>query len=622
MNPIKLIAPCKDYLWGGNRLKAEFGKQSEKEIIAETWELSCHPDGPSRIAEGAHQRKTLAQYIKEEGKSILGENCAQFSDFPILVKLIDAQKDLSIQLHPNNNYAAQVEHQQGKTEMWYVVDCKPGASLYYGLARELTKQELRKRIENNTLLEVLNRVEVHPGDVFFIEAGTIHAIGAGILIAEIQQNSNVTYRVYDYNRTDAQGNKRELHVQKALDVISLQPIAMRKWKNHLASCRYFTVDKIVTESVTSIYADTKSFHHLLCLNGSGTLKYTGNKVEFKKGESFFIPAGLGNCTLNGCFEALHTWVPTPPIYRIGIDLGGTNIAVGIVDKHCNIVAKHSVPTKSERPYQEIVEDMAHAVLKVLEDAKISLEQCCSIGIGSPGICDSKTGTVLYSNNIKWEDVPLAATLQKYIDLPCTISNDANCAALGEVAAKGSTNAVMLTLGTGVGGGVVLDGKIFSGCNCAGAELGHMVLVKNGETCTCGRQGCLEAYASASALIKQTKKAAKDYPDSAIWTLCGGNLEQITGRTAFDAARQGDKTGQQVVDTYLSYLGEGIVDLVNIFRPECVIIGGGLCNEGSSLIDPIQAFVARYCFGRNKVAPPKVIKAALGNDAGIIGAALL
>lgn len=311
---MKLTAPCKDYLWGGNRLKTEFGKFSEKETIAETWELSCHPDGPSMIAEGTHKGETLAQYIKEQGKSILGENCTQFSNFPILVKLIDAQKDLSIQVHPNNNYAARVEHQQGKTEMWYVVDCKPGASLYYGLACELTKQQLRERIENNTLLEVLNRVEVHPGDVFFIEAGTIHAIGAGILIAEIQQNSNVTYRVYDYNRTDAQGHKRELHIQKALDVISLRPIVTRKWEHHLAICQYFTVDKIDTEFVAYVHADQKSFHHLLCLNGSGTIEWAGNKLEFKKGDSLFIPAGLGNCTLNGCFEALHTWVSDPLTY--------------------------------------------------------------------------------------------------------------------------------------------------------------------------------------------------------------------------------------------------------------------------------------------------------------------
>nr|WP_319487301.1 type I phosphomannose isomerase catalytic subunit [uncultured Caproiciproducens sp.] len=625
MEVIKLLPACKDYLWGGSRLKTEFGKHSEKEIIAETWELSCHPDGPSTIAEGTHKGKTLVQYLSDQEKSMLGTNCAQLNGFPLLIKLIDAQKDLSVQVHPNDTYAQRVEHQLGKTEMWYVIDCKPGASLYYGLSCEQTKEELHKHIEDGTLLQVLNRKEVHPGDVFFIEAGTIHAIGAGILIAEIQENSNVTYRVYDYNRTDAQGNQRELHVQKALDVANLRPAPVRHWKKHLASCRYFTVDKLKTDSAAFINVDQKSFHHLLCLSGNGKIDWDGGRMIFNKGDSLFIPAGLGGCTLNGCFEALHTWISDPPVYRIGIDLGGTNIAVGVVDENYRIVAKYSVPTASERPYQEIVEDMAQAVHKVLRDAGISIEQCCSIGIGSPGICDSETGTVLYTNNLNWKDVPLAATLQKWIDLPCYLSNDANCAALGEVAAgaaKGCKNAVLITLGTGVGGGVVLDGKIFSGCHSAGAELGHTVLVKDGELCTCGRHGCLEAYASASALIRQTKRAAQEHPESAIWALCGGNLEHVSGRTSFEAERLGDETARQVVNAYISYLSEGVLNFVNIFRPECIILGGGICNEGARLLDPINTYVRQYCFGGEIVTAPKVIKAALGNDAGIIGAALL
>lgn len=625
MEAVKLIPAGKDYLWGGDRLKKEFGKQSEKDRIAETWELSCHPDGPSTIAQGKDQGKTLARYIEEQGKGLLGKNCEEFGEFPILIKFIDAQQDLSVQVHPDNAYAAQAEHQQGKTEMWYVVDCEPGAALYYGLTRELTKQEFQKHIEDGTLLQVLNRVEVHPGDVFFIEAGTIHAIGAGILIAEIQQNSNVTYRVYDYNRTDAQGKKRPLHIQKALDVASLKPAPVRKWADHLASCRYFTVDKIETDTAVPIRSDENSFHHLLCLDGNGKIEWRDGGLEFKKGDSLFLPAGLGDCTASGHFQALHTWVPAPPAYRIGIDLGGTNIAVGVVDENLRIVAKHSVPTQAKRPYPQIIEDMAKAVFSALQKAGISLEQCASIGIGSPGICDSETETVIYSNNIQWENVPLVAELRKWIPLPCRLSNDANCAALGEVAAgaaKGYKNAVLLTLGTGVGGGVILDGKIFAGCHSAGAELGHTVLIKNGERCTCGRHGCLEAYASASALIRQTKRAAENHPESVIWKLCGGDLEQISGRTPFEAEKQGDETAKQVVENYISYLSEGVVNFVNIFRPECVILGGGICNEGARLLDPINDHVSRLCFGSDKVEPPKVIRAALGNDAGIIGAAVL
>ncbi|MBW7572140.1 ROK family protein [Caproiciproducens faecalis] len=314
-----------------------------------------------------------------------------------------------------------------------------------------------------------------------------------------------------------------------------------------------------------------------------------------------------------------------PAYRVGIDLGGTNIAVGVVDENYHIAAKHSIPTGAQRPYQEIVEDMKKAVKTALQIAGVSPGECCSVGIGSPGICDSETGTVVYSNNLGWKDVPLTADLQKWINLPCRLSNDANCAALGEVAAgaaKGCKNAVLITLGTGVGGGVVLDGKIFSGCHSAGAELGHTVIVKDGELCTCGRHGCLEAYASATGLIRQTKRAAQQHPESLIWKLCGGDPERISGRTPFEAERQGDETGRQVVDAYLSYLSEGVVDFVNIFRPECVILGGGICNEGARLLDPINAYVCHYCFGGELVEAPRVIRAALGNDAGIIGAALL
>lgn len=625
MEAIKLTPACKDYLWGGNRLKNEFGKQSEQDIIAETWELSCHPDGPSTIAEGKEKGKTLACYLEEQGKALLGKNCEAFEDFPILIKLIDAKENLSVQVHPDNGYAAQVEHQQGKTEMWYVVDCEPGAALYYGLNREVTKQEFQKHMEDGTLLEVLNRVKVHPGDVFFIEAGTIHAIGAGILIAEIQQNSNVTYRVYDYDRTDAQGNKRPLHIQKALDVAALKPAPVRKWEKHLASCRYFTVDKIETNTAVAIDSDEKSFHHLLCLDGIGKVEWKDGKLEFQKGDSVFLPAGLGACKVSGNFQALHTWIPAPPSYRIGIDLGGTNIAVGIVDENLQLVAKHSVPTQAERPYQQIVEDMAKAVFTAMKEAGVSLEQCTSVGIGSPGICDSETGTVIYTNNIKWENVPLTAELQKWIPLPCYLSNDANCAALGEVAAgaaKGCKNAVLLTLGTGVGGGIILDGKIFAGCHSAGAELGHTVLVKDGEPCTCGRRGCLEVYASASALIRQAKRAAEKNPDSLLWKLCGGDLERMDARIPFEAERQGDETAKQVVKEYVACLSEGVINFVNIFRPEYVILGGGVCNEGARLLDPINDCVRRLCFGSDKVEPPKVVRAKLGNDAGIIGAAVL
>ncbi len=311
MSLLKLKPSCKDYLWGGRRLAEEYNKSADTDVIAETWELSCYPDSPSYIVNGADEGKTLSEYIKEKGTGVLGTNCEKFTEFPILIKFIDAAKDLSIQVHPDNVYAEAHEHQQGKTEMWYVMDAAPGAFLYYGFTREVSKEEFRERIDNNTLTEVLNAVPVKKGDAFFIEAGTIHAIGAGCLIAEIQQNSNVTYRVYDYGRKDKNGKTRELHVAKALDVTDRRPV--KPIKNpvpHIENCSYFTVDKVNLdgECMRSMYgyAGQTSFVHFLFLEGEGMISCGGDALPFKKGDSFFIPANSGDFNITGTCEALMT----------------------------------------------------------------------------------------------------------------------------------------------------------------------------------------------------------------------------------------------------------------------------------------------------------------------------
>ena len=263
----------------------------------------------------------MPQYIEKAGKAVLGTDCEKFEYFPILIKLIDAKQNLSVQVHPDNDYAMRVEGEYGKTEMWYVVDCEPGAGLLYGFKHEISKEEFRRRIEDNTLLEVTNRVEVHPGDVFFIEAGTLHAIGEGILIAEIQQNSNTTYRVYDYGRVGADGKPRQLHIEKAIDVTRLAPATRPCGRPQakpeafdggsvlpLASCDYFTVKEMEVTSHAALMADEKSFHSLLLLDGSLTLSMGGEKLEMKKGASVFVPAGSGDYTLTGKGRLILTTV--------------------------------------------------------------------------------------------------------------------------------------------------------------------------------------------------------------------------------------------------------------------------------------------------------------------------
>lgn len=313
MSILKLAPGCKDYLWGGSRLKEEYGIEYDGDVLAEAWELSCHPDGPSSIVNGVYEGKTLQEYIDSEGKRVLGTHCRSFSDFPILIKLIDAKEKLSIQVHPDDRYALKHEGQYGKTEMWYVMDAGENTFLYYGFKEEISQEEFAKRIREDTLLEVLNAVPVQKGDVFFIEPGTIHAIGKDILIAEIQQNSNVTYRVYDYGRVGKDGKKRDLHIEKALAVTNRAPVIQDKSNYpHVADCDYFTVDKLNLDGKVMKKMEgnvsRESFASILILEGQGTISDAEETLEFKKGDSFFLPAGSGDYAVEGTCDALITTI--------------------------------------------------------------------------------------------------------------------------------------------------------------------------------------------------------------------------------------------------------------------------------------------------------------------------
>lgn len=613
MSVLKLKPSCKDYLWGGHRLVEEYGKEYDGEILAETWELSCHPDGPSTIVNGAYAGKTLEEYIEEEGKEVLGTNCRRFRDFPILTKFIDAKQDLSIQVHPDNRYALKNEGQYGKTEMWYVVDAGKEAFLYYGFKKEVSKEEFARRIREDTLLEVLNAVPVQKGDVLFIESGTIHAIGKDILIAEIQQNSNVTYRVYDYGRVGKDGKKRDLHIEKAIAVTNRVPlIKSRSSYPHVADCDYFTVDKLNLDGRMMCRVEgtvsEESFVSILILDGEGVVS-CGNKVSYQKGDSLFLPAGSGAYVIEGSCDALITTIraKAAPV-RIGIDIGGTDTKIGLVDVHNKLLDSVCIPTKAERPADEVIRTVAETALSILDKNGIAMEQCVGVGIGVPGTVDRKKGIVRYSNNIRWEDVPLVKEMSTYLPIPVEIANDADCAALGETiagAGKECSDVVMITLGTGVGGGVVLDGEIYEGRGIGGSELGHMVIVENGEPCTCGRRGCLEAYASATALKREAKRASK---------------KELIPSEIFALAKQGDPAMKEVVEIYIRRLGLGIVNIVNIFRPQLVLLGGGISGQGESLLVPLRRILREECFGGERGDVPEIEEAVLGNNAGIIGAA--
>ena len=317
------------------------------------------------------------------------------------------------------------------------------------------------------------------------------------------------------------------------------------------------------------------------------------------------------------------------MYRIGIDLGGTNIAAGIVDSNYHIVYKSSVPTEAQRPAEEIAASIAQLCHRICRESGIGAEQIDSVGIASPGICNHDTGVVEYANNLPFHKFAICDLIAK--DFPAKefhIENDANAAAWGEAiagAAKGSTNSVMITLGTGVGGGIIIDNKVYSGFNYAGAELGHVVLVKDGAPCSCGRKGCWEAYSSATALIRMTKKKIEECEQSGRDSLMiqfARDKGKVSGRTAFDALRAGDAAAKEVVDTYIDYLACGLANVINIFQPEVLSLGGGVSGEGQYLLDMLIPRVRAEQYGGGIVKLTDIRIAQLGNDAGIVGAAVL
>lgn len=303
---IKLTPAFKDYLWGGTKLRDIYHKPCDYDIIAESWELSAHEAGQSIVASGKHKGQKFGDYLEAVGKDVLGWKCSPLQSFPLLIKFIDAKGNLSVQVHPDDDYALENENQYGKNEMWYVIDTEPGAGLYVGFNRDVSREEVEKRVKNNTIMEVLNFYPTKPGDVFFIPAGTVHAIGAGNLICEIQQSSNCTYRLYDYDRRDKFGNPRELHLQKALDVLNFNKYTVQKPETEttdegstLVRCKYFESTLYDVEDTVSIQLDNDRFYSVVCIKGKGTLQIGDMKMDIKSGESVFVPAQRDRMCISG-----------------------------------------------------------------------------------------------------------------------------------------------------------------------------------------------------------------------------------------------------------------------------------------------------------------------------------
>ena len=605
----------KNYIWGGMKLRDTYHKSGEGTPFAESWELSFHPDGKSLI-----EGRPIDEVLTPEA---LGTNVAAFDHFPTLVKFIDARDNLSVQVHPCDRVALETENSYGKSEMWYIVEADEGAGIYLGFSRDVTEAQVRSAVADNTLSSLLSFYPVKAGDCYFIPAGTVHAIGAGCLIAEVQQNSNITYRLFDYARVGADGKPRELHIEKGISCANLN-----KFDNNplhiesgigtiLGLSRYFTTTKVVLDGEKIIPTDGASFRFFLSVGAQGEID--GHPLH--KGDAYLAVAKEGEIHLCGTGDLLVVEVRR---YTVGIDLGGTFIKGGIVDDLGNILLSDSVPTESEKGADGVADNIARLARSLMERVGLTADDIVGIGMGVPGMINSTDGIVTYSNNLGWQDFAIAKGVEERTGAKVKIANDANVAALGEVkfgAGRGLTSVVMLTLGTGVGGGAVLDGRLYEGNLGAGAEFGHsaIVLGDKGRLCTCGRRGCLEAYASATALIRDTKRSMLRDKKSQMWQI--GTLDAVDGKTAF-TYRDTDKTAAAVVARYIEALGCGITNIANVLRPEAILIGGGVSAQGAVLTEPLTAYLQKNLFGGTLGPAVPIRIATLGNRAGLVGAAAL
>lgn len=312
-------------------------------------------------------------------------------------------------------------------------------------------------------------------------------------------------------------------------------------------------------------------------------------------------------------------------YYLGIDLGGTNVAVGVVDENYQILGRANVKTKAFHPAEEIADDMAASARDALLNAGITIDDIEWVGVGTPGTVNPETGVVGFAANLGFSNTPLGTLIKERLGKTVYVENDANAAAYGELsagAAKGLDHVLMITLGTGVGGGIIIGGKIYSGFNYKGAELGHIGMVHNGVPCTCGRRGCIESYCSMTGLIRMTRESMQLNAKSKMWELAENSLDKVSGRTAFDAMRAGDAAGAAVVNEYIEYLAYAVSGMINLFQPQAIVVGGGISKEGETLLRPLRDRAYPQTFNHDPDYCTKILRATLGNDAGIIGAAML
>lgn len=443
----------------------------------------------------------------------------------------------------------------------------------------------------------------------------------------------MTYRVYDYGRVDKDGNQRNLHIGKAMAVTNRVPLLRNKSAiPHLAKCDYFTVDKLnldgnMMKKIVGHVSDA-SFVSMLILEGEGVISSKHEVIQFQKGDSLFLSADSGEYEVEGVCEALVTTIgeKASPI-RISIYMSSSAIHLGFWDISQNCIWKTAIRVDTNKNFSCIMERIGRTILQALEALDIGIDNCIGIGAGVPGIVDYENGKVLYSNTMNWENVNFTEELQKYIPIPVYMDNNTNCMLSGEHihgVAETFENSVMLRIGNGVGSGIMLRGELFDGGVLGAGELGHMLLRNGGKECTCGRKGCLEAYVSKQAFITQTKNAMMSNQDSIMWEYCKGDLDAVDEYTVLHCMKE-DSIAKEVWKQYIQYMSEGIVNIINIFRPNLVVIAGFFWQDkenASRMIREIEHEIQHICFGGNQSYMPRIEVIEIEEEKGLLGAANL
>lgn len=606
----KVKPALKEYLWAGEKLKENYNKTSALEKISESWELSINESGLSSLII-EDKEVLLKDYIKE---STIGKNF-QTSDIKMLIKLIDSNDDLSVQVHPSDRYALEHYGKLGKTEMWYIIEAEPGAYIYLGFKNDYSREEVENALKEGYITDLLNKIEVHPGEFYSIPSGTIHAIGKGVTLYEIQENSDLTFRLYDYNRIDKDGNKRQLHIEESLEVLKYEKYNLKQEKSQnkvLTANEYFELMKINVSKTYSVKNTINSFANLTIIKGDPVI----NGIKCKKGESLYAEPDT-DIRIEGESTILLARFPD---LALGLDVGGTSVKGLIIDDCGQKVAETKVPTESEKGYQTILDNMKLAYTNLIKKIGVEDGFFLRIGVGFPGTVDSNLGVVVFSNNLNLHKVNVSKDLGNMINALVVIDNDANCAALGEyfyTDKKRYHDMSLLTLGTGLGSGFIINSKLFKGGMGSVTEFGHMKVKSDSVKCTCGQYGCFEAIISL-ARIKMEVNKLRDDPSTGLKELISDEESPLK---VFSLDEK-NEAAASFTRKFQNNLLLGLINLANILQPEIIVLGGGISYPIAKYIPSLEYRMNKFKFGGVAAPKIKIVQATLGNDAGAYGAAAL